>query len=118
MKNKLKKLIQKLLTFFPSRLPIGMTEFESWANSILDSYDFPNNRSTKFALATMILHSNNEPKTFIDFIVGSPAYRSKRYFAIKLFKGASNQIAAAVMEDLKNQQKLEAEKEAAQTKSE
>jgi hypothetical protein len=38
------------------------------------------------------------------------AYRSKRYFALAIHKGAASQVAAYVMEDIKNEQKAEYEK--------
>jgi hypothetical protein len=37
------------------------------------------------------------------------AYKAKRFFALCLHKGAAAQVAAYVMEDIKNQQKAEYE---------
>ena len=53
----IKKTLNKLSHLIPTALPRGMTEFETWAASIITTYDFPNNDSVRFALATMIIHS-------------------------------------------------------------
>lgn len=78
---------------FPDPLPMGMADFDVWADSILDTYGFPNNDSTKFSLAVMVLHLD-----------AKVAWRTKHYFATCLHKGASNQVCAQIMQDLKNKQ--------------
>lgn len=91
--NKAKNLFKKALNYYPTALPQGMLEFDDWANDILDTYALPNNDSTKFMLATMILHLGN-----------TDAYKPKRYFGLASLKAASNQIASGVMQDLKQKQ--------------
>ena len=100
--NQFKKFLVRLTFFFPSPLPIGMTEFEDWADSILAHSVAPNNDSTRFALATMILH-----------LPSLASWKSKEYFLRALHKSAANQIAAGVMQDLKQKQ-ADAAKAAAQ----
>lgn len=93
MKAKVRKLIDKVRAFFPSPVPQGVSEFESWAKSIIDLYEFPDNDSVRFALATMILHSGP-----------TAAYTSKRYFALMVKAGAAKQVASQVFQDIKTRQ--------------
>lgn len=98
--QKLKKFLNKIRFFFPSSLPVGMTEFYVWADSIIDAYGLPNNDSSQFALATMILHLDSTSDS-----------KPKRYFGKAALKSMSNQIAAGVMQDLKQKQVEKAKQE-------
>lgn len=100
MKNKVLKLIRRFLALFPSKLPIGMTEFYRWADDVIDLSGLPHNDSTVFSLATMILH-----------LKATEAYKSKQYFILTIKKGAANQIAAGVMQELKDKQLAKAAEE-------
>ena len=100
--NKFKQLVNVVLSYFPSPLPIGITEFEKWADSVLALTPLPNNESMKWSLATMILHSDK-----------GDAYKAKRYFARCLHKAAANEIAGAYMHELKEKQKRQMQEEAA-----
>ncbi len=91
---KLKNLYNKLLFRFPTKLPIGATEFEKFYKSIVQTYDFPDNDSVRFALATMILHAREDM-----------AYTPKFWFVKRLIKGAANQVASQVFTDMKIKQK-------------
>jgi len=101
------KLLMKLLAYLPSKLPQGMTEFETWASSIIKTYDMPDNDSTRFALAVSILHLD-----------ATSAFKPKVYFGKILIKGAASQIAGGVMQELKEKQQAlaKAEQEAAAAK--
>lgn len=85
-------------------LPRGRKEFDAWSDEIIALAGAPNNDSTKFALATMIMH-----------LQPTEAFKSKDYFVDSLLKGISNEVAYAVMHELKEKQKaaIEAEKQAA-----
>ncbi len=100
----MKRAIKRLLANLPSKLPQGMTEFDTWSNDIIDTYEMPNNDSIKFALAVAILHLKAED-----------GYKPKAYFGRVLIKGAASQIAGAIMQDCKKRQedlaKAEAEKQ-------
>ncbi len=101
--TKAEKIARYKLT--EEKLPIGIAEFHAWADDILDTYDMPNNDSTKFALATAIMHAKN-----------GQGYFSRDFFGQVLIKGAANQIAHAVMTELKEkQQAKEAEELAKET---
>ncbi len=86
----MKKLLTKFWFLFPSRLPIGMTQWKKWSKDIISTYPLPQNESSEFALATMILHSP-----------ASKFYRSKWSFARDAMKSMSNQIASQVMLEIK-----------------
>jgi len=104
--SKLKKLGLFALAFIPSPLPIGMTEFDVWAKSVLSLTKLPDNDSTRFTLASMIPHQK------VDRF-----YISKITFANMINKAAANQIGGAVMQELKAKQlvAIEAAKQAEAT---
>lgn len=103
----MKRAIKRLLAQIPTKLPQGIQAFEVWSNDIIDTYEMPNNDSIKFALATAVMHSTN-----------GRGYIPKAYFGNVLLKGAANQVAYALMQDLKNKQealaKAEQEKQQAE----
>jgi len=73
-----------------------MTEFDTWANSIINTYTMPtlDEASIKFGLTTTIMR-----------LGPTEAYKSKYFFVLILKAGASKQIAGAVFEGIKNKQK-------------
>ena len=102
----IKKKIARMAAIFPTDLPIGMTEFDQWAGSVIALTDLPDNDSMRFALATRVLHLGE-----------TQAAISKLHLARCLHKGAANQIAAGFMQDVKAKYDALAkqEKEAAAT---
>lgn len=106
----MKTLFYKIKAFFKDpfkvkeKLPQGVAEFHVWAESIITHYGLPLNDSVKFAIATLILHAKEDA-----------AYLSKEYFGHRAIKSAANQVAAGVMQDLKEAQaaRIKAEAEAA-----
>ena len=97
-----KKYYNLFKNLFPSSLPQGITEFNNWAQSIIDDYGFPDNDSVRFALATMVMHQGP-----------TAAYRSKFYFALMVKAGAAKQVASQVFTNIKTLQ-LEAAKNQAE----
>lgn len=93
---KLQHVLQHCLAFIPSKLPQGVTEFEAWSKHIINLYQMPDNDSIRFALAAGIMH-----------LPSTAAYRPKRYFGTTLIKGAANQVAHQIIQDLKDKQKKE-----------
>lgn len=67
-----------------------MTEFSDWAASILKNSGLPDNDSTRFALASLVMHAP-----------AGAAFRPKYFFIMSLRKHAANQIADATMRLLK-----------------
>jgi hypothetical protein len=98
---KIKKIINRLLAFVPTPLPVGKAEFDIWVESILDMSTVPKNDSTAFALATMVLH-----------LPPTANYKAKEYFLRHLHKSAANQVAAALMQELKAKQEENNRREA------
>jgi hypothetical protein len=92
------RLRHKALSFLPSALPTGVTEFHTWYNSIMTAYGegLPNNDSTKFAIAAQIMH-----------LGPTEANKPKRYFGLALRAGAAKQVAHAVFSELKEKQTRE-----------
>lgn len=98
--TKLKVFYNNLRMRIPSRLPVGMSEFETWANDIISvSGKFADEVSMKFALATQILHLPAQSKMV-----------PKKFFIDSLHKAAANQVASQVFSDIKQQQKEMLEK--------
>lgn len=86
-------------------LPQGLTEFNAWADAIIEAAGAPNNDSVRFTLAGIILHAPEDA-----------AYKPKSYFIIRLKKLMANQVASFVMHELKEKQKADIAAAAAQAK--
>lgn len=97
----LRTYIQKLLDFVPTRLPNGVTEFETWCQSLIDTYGFPDNDSVRFMFAAMIMHLGQ-----------TDAYKPKRFFALSGYAAASKEIAKDRMITIKEAHEARAKAEA------
>ena len=109
--SKLKLIFLQAAAFLPTRLPTGMDEFKDWSNSIIFLYAKDIGTTSfddiRFGLAGAIMHMG-----------ATESRKPKRFFGKLLHKGASSQIAYAIMMDLKAQQEAkvkEAQKAAAAT---
>ncbi|MES2347854.1 MAG: hypothetical protein V4641_09835 [Pseudomonadota bacterium] len=93
----------------PRPLPMGRKEFEAWSDRIISGALIPGATpvSLKFALAEMIMH-----------LKPTDSHCPDAHFIHCLRKGAANQVAWAVMEELRAERKaaLAAEEEAAKLK--
>jgi ERCC4-type nuclease len=90
----MQRLIQYLLSYLPTRLPVGVTEFETWSDSIIElTGPLADRDSMKFALASMVIHRNP-----------NLGYATKRSFVNGLIKSASNQVCSQVFQDIKKRQ--------------
>lgn len=85
-----------LLSFIPTKLPIGREEFNEWAAAIIRLAKVPDNSSTRFALGVMIMH---RPPT--------ESSKPKRFFAKQLYKAAVNEVAHALISEIKEEQQRE-----------
>ncbi len=95
----LRRLLNKLLSYKKTKLPVGLTEFHAWADSIIDlTGKFADTDSMKWAIASQVQHLDHK----VDSI-------PKDYFVRTLRKAAANQIAAQVFTDIKEKQLKEAE---------
>jgi len=91
--KRVKKAFYKLVAFVPRALPFGAKEFEVWASRIIFTYDLPDNDSSRWALATMILHSG-----------ATEATKPDRYFGRCARKAGANEVANYTMMTLKKKQ--------------
>jgi hypothetical protein len=99
---KIKKCWKLFCALFPSRVPIsGVTEFNAWADSIIEIGAFPTQHrdSIVFALASMVMHLGQSG--FLN------AYKPKMYFILAVRAGAAKQIASAVFQEIKLRQQAE-----------
>lgn len=88
--SKISKFFRYIRAYFPTRLPIGDTQFNAWAQDIIDLYGLPQNDTARFALCAMVLH------------LDSTRFRKpKRYFGLAGLKSLSNQTVHMVMQDIK-----------------
>lgn len=94
----MKLQLKRFLSYFPSNLPVGITEFDAWADSIIElSGQFASIDSMKFALASMIIHADAKQSSV-----------PKNNFVKALRKSAANQVASQVFQDIKTKQQAEA----------
>lgn len=101
MKKQLQLLVKRIWSLVPTPLPIGVTEFEKWSDSIYDLAPYADRDSIKFTLATMIMHLGPQRSRV-----------AKNHFVRSLRKTAANQVAHARMTEIKL--KKDAEAKAAQ----
>jgi len=94
--QKLIRVYDQFRGLFPSALPTGLTEFNTWAESIAATYRLPtsNMDSVKFTLATMIMH-----------LGPNAAYRSKYHFVLAIRASAAKQVAGAAFHEIKERDK-------------
>lgn len=89
--NNMKLFIKRLLSRIATPLPVGITEFDQWAESIIElSGEFADKDSMKFAIASNLIHLDHK-------IAKMP----KAYFVNTLRKAAANQVASAVFQSIK-----------------
>ena len=90
----MKLLIKRVLSLFPTRLPVGLTEFELWSDSIIElTGKIADRDSMKFAIASMLIHKD-----------ASKGRVPKNSFVQGLIKSAANQVASQVFQDIKAKQ--------------
>lgn len=98
---RLKNVYNKLLSYFPETVPVGMTAHKAWSASIGELIGpIAGAKDIEFAVAAEVIRLG--PNT---------CYIPKNYFVKRVRAGAAKQIAGAVLERLKNEQKEEYEKQ-------
>jgi hypothetical protein len=99
----MKKTLNLVLSYFPSRLPVGVTEFKAFvADILLLTGPMADEDSMIWAIANQIIHL--PPQT---------SHKPKQYFVRSLRKAAANQVASSVFHDIKLKQQRAAEESAA-----
>lgn len=103
----MKLLLKRILSYLPSKLPTGLSEFEAWVKSIMElTGQIADETSMKFALASILIHADAKHGSL-----------PKKYFVNRLVKSAANQVASQVFQDIKTQQ-VAAQVEAAKSSAE
>ncbi len=90
--NSLCRFYRQLRGLFPSKLPIGMTEYSEWVDSIMSTYYLPTNDkdSVIFAISHDIMRFPPLTTT-----------KAKYYFVLMLRGAAAKQIAGAAFHEVK-----------------
>lgn len=103
--KRLNEVLELILSFLPRRLPVGMTEFDKFADRIIRlSGEFADRDSMKFAIASQVIHLGPQK-----------AYVADRFFIKSMVKAAANQVASQAFQDIK--QKQDAARKAAEEKA-
>src|SRR5258708_4382823 len=90
----MKLLIKRLRSLLPSKLPVGMTELDSFISDIIElSGNYADRDSMAFAICSMIIHLGPQ-KSLVP----------KNYFVRSLRKVAANQVASQAFQDIKKRQ--------------
>lgn len=92
-------LFKRFLSHFPTKLPVGLTEFNEWSDSIIAlSGQFADTDSMRYAIASNLIH-----------LPHTKSKVPKAYFVNTLRKAAANQVASQVFQDIKLKQAEAAE---------
>lgn len=90
----MKLLLKRLFSRFATPLPVGMAEFDTWANSIIElGGQYADLDSLRFAIASMLIHADAKHGAL-----------PKHYFVVRLRKSAANQVASQVFQEIKEKQ--------------
>lgn len=101
--------IKRILSRLPTPLPVGMTEFETWSDSIIEllpkGLEAIPREDKQFVLASSIQHlGQNKNKV------------PKHYFISLMHKAAASQVAGQVFTNIKEAQKIRQAEELAAAK--
>lgn len=94
LKQRLLNIINQIKAYLPSRLPVGVTAFDSWASDIIALANAPDNETVRGSLAAMVIN-------------GSPFHNAypKRHFVKQLQTAMAKQVAGHVFTEIKEQQR-------------
>lgn len=99
----MKKLVTLLLSYVSTPLPVGITQFNKWADEIIQiTGEFADRDSMTFAIASQVMHLGPQRSRV-----------PKQFFVKSLRKAAANQVASQIFQDIKLKQQ-EAQKAAQQ----
>ena len=89
--SKLTFLFKYICSYFPSKLPTGMTEFNKWLDDVVElTGPIATERDMHFVLCSILIHADVKHGAL-----------PKRYFVTRLIKSAANQVASQVFQDIK-----------------
>lgn len=95
VKTRLRRWFYILIDFRATPIPVGLTQFNEWADRLLFTYFPPGitppaEDSFRFSLAAMVLHLDSQADK-----------KPNRFFGKAIYKGAANEVASYVMHELK-----------------
>lgn len=97
--------LKRVLSLFPSKLPVSMPKYEAFVNDIIElAGQYADRDSMTWAISNMVIH-----------LPAGTASVPKNHFVRNLRKAAANQIASQVFMDIKTKQEA-AQLEAAKLK--
>lgn len=97
----MRRLLLKVLSFYPKKLPVGLTEFNAWSDEIVELTNFADPISLKFAIASMVIH-----------LPANTGRVSQNHFVRGLRKSAANQVASQIFQDIKVEQETKQKQQA------
>lgn len=104
----MKMLVKRLLSYLPTTLPVGMTKYEAWSDSVAELIGpIATKEDLDFCIAAEVIRVGPN-------VCSAP----KNYFVKRVRAGAAKQIAGAVFSRIKEDQRkkqLEAAATAVQT---
>lgn len=101
MNKQLVRVLLQLKSYFPTKLPVGLTAFNQWSEDIITlSGPMADKDSMRFAIASILIHADSG--------IGA---LPMQYFVKRLRKSAANQVASQVFQEIKTLQ-AEAQKKA------
>lgn len=102
MKRQLILSLKRLLSHYPTNLPVGLTEFNAWAASIIElAGPYADSESMLQAIANLLMHASP-----IDKAQTARSRIPKAWFVKGLRKGAANQVAAHVFYEIQKKNEV------------
>lgn len=90
----MKRLLNRLLSYLPTKLPVGMTAYTNWVNSIIQlAGPMADEDSMRFVISNQVMHLPLNTKRI-----------SKQKFVTILRKYAANELAAHTCNEVKQRQ--------------
>lgn len=115
MYQKVKRFLQRLSFWLPSKLPSGLTEFNTFAQSIINAYSLPDNDSFKWIIAVQVMHFDRAGDYKWQKQLFGNAYAAKRRVYLEIRGAEARQTAGEAFRIIKEKQQQEAAaKQAAQ----
>jgi len=99
-------VLKRFLSYFPTKVPTGKTEYQAWNDSIIElTGPLADKDSLTWVIASEVMH-----------LPAGTDKVAKNYFVRRIKKGALTQVASQIMLDIKLKQQEKAAQEAAALK--
>lgn len=91
----IKRTIRQLVGLLPTRLPVGVEEFDAYISSLRSTYTLPtvSDEDVRYVVSSLILH-----------LGPTAAFKPKAYFYLALQATAAKQIASHNFQQVKQRQ--------------